>query len=118
MADGRLALQNSWLKAIEIRQKTKVKVVGEGGYYPSKFKGKTELAVIVLFDGIERKLPINQRSLITISNSFTLETKMWVGKHLWIFARSTRVGGEVAIFADPALESRENVKAFAPIKKE
>ncbi len=118
MADARLALLNSWLKPDEVHQKTKVRVVGEGGLYPSKFKTRVQLAVIIVFDGVERKLPINQNSLIKIANSYTLETKLWVGKYLYIQRHHTRPGGDVTIAVEPAPDTPENIRAFAPLKKE
>ena len=117
MADARLALSGSWLKPDEVHQKTIVPCVGEGGFFPSKFKTKVQLAVIIMFDGIERKLPINQRSLLKISQSYTLETKLWVGKKLRIQRWVTRPRGDVTIDVEPVLE-RDNLRAFAPTYKE
>jgi len=102
MADASKLLKNTFMSWKEIPTPTVVTVIGAGGYYPSKFKDE-QLAVIVNFKGVERRLPINEFSLKTIAMEvdFTMETKNWVGKRLQLSKRKTQRGGTFTINATP-----------------
>jgi len=103
MADASKVLENEFMSANELLTPTVVTIIGKGGYYPSKFKVGEQLAVIVNFKGVPRRLGINARSLKTIGYDvdYTMETENWVGKKLQIFKRRTRPGGTLTIEAKP-----------------
>ena len=113
MADASKLLKNTFLSWKEIPTPTVVTVTGPGGYYPSKFKNKEQLAVIVNFKGIERRLPINEYSLKEIGYAveYTLQTENWVGKKLQLSKHKTKKGGTYTINVTP-YKVREELRAI------
>lgn len=103
MADASKVLKYEFISSKELPTPTVVTVIGKGGYYPSKFKNKEQLAVIVNFKGVQRRLGINTYSLKEIGYDvdFTMETENWVGRKLQIFKRKTQAGGTYTIHAKP-----------------
>lgn len=112
MADASIVLKDTFVSWKEIPTPTVVTVIAPGGYYPSKFK-REQLAVIINFKGVQRRLPINEYSLkeIAMDIDYTMETKNWVGRKLQLSRHKTKKGGTFTINATP-YKKREELRAI------
>ena len=94
-----------WLKAKELKQGDKCKIVSEADWEEGEYQGQktNQYCVNVNYNDEERKLKLTMASCNEISPVYGKDSTEWIGKELSLEPIKVMVGGEVkqSILATP-----------------
>lgn len=128
MAQYSKSIGGAWVKASELKNGAKCKIVSETAPHESSFTNKDgtpkkQDVAKIRFDGAEEAMNVslNRATIYGLIDAFGTESKEWIGKELTVHTEKVVVGGKrvTALYlVAPGFKVAENAEGYVEIKRE